>query len=339
MKMNVLVTGAGSATARAITKALRCMSLETRIVTAGDVPLAAAHCGCDAAYVTPDASDAAYAGAIKRICIDEDIDLVLAGTEREALRLSLLSDDISRETGAVVLTADADTLMLGYDRWGTVQFLKAHGFDCPDTVLAADRNAVVRMLDRLGYPVVVKPRTGQKGEGFILAHDEETLEFAIRRPTGLIVQEYLEGDEYAVSVLVGRGGRIVGSMALRRALWEGRIVGGEADDYPGIRAAAEKVAAAVKPLGPCNIEMKMTSRGPVVFALSVHFSQETAVRAAFGFNEVEWAIRHYLKGEDFVMPPLQKGSYSRYMDETVAPADSIAPANLRGAAERIHMPT
>jgi carbamoyl-phosphate synthase large subunit len=344
MKLNVLIAGAGGALASSIVKALRLAPFEFNLVAAGQYPWAAALHGADRGVALPAPSEGSYVSSVKGICVEEGIDAVFAGTEHDALVLSSAREEIHRESGATALVSDTDTLMAGYDRWCSARFLKAGGLNCPETVLAGDRNAVVRMISRHGYPVVVKPRMGLGREGLVVARDEETLEYAIRRPKGLLVQEYLPGDEseYAAGLFVRKDGGIGGSICMRRVAGAGGAVVVEVGDFPEIRAEAERVAAAVKSAGPCTVRIRATGRGPVAFAVEPYFSRETACRAACGFNEVELTIRHYLLGEDVQAVCGWRGLFVAQTDEVLIPLEARrlpdisrrAPAGDAATAEK-----
>jgi len=66
--------------------------------------------------------------------------------------------------------------------------------------LGVRRRAVTDFLDEasLELPLVVKPDIGQRGEGVIIAHSEQTLEQALSEPENLIVQGYVDGPEFGV---------------------------------------------------------------------------------------------------------------------------------------------
>lgn len=68
---------------------------------------------------------------------------------------------------------------------------------------AADAPSALRMADdhveRHGYPVVIKPDQGQRGEGVVIARTDTDLRNALAaRTTDLILQRYVEGCEFGV---------------------------------------------------------------------------------------------------------------------------------------------
>jgi carbamoyl-phosphate synthase large subunit len=335
MKLHLLVTGAGGPVAQGITRALRFSQFDIRLIAAGNSPWGAAVSAADRGVIVPDAREDSYIPAIKQICAEEHIAAVFAGTAPDALKLSQAREELRRETNATVMLPEPETLMLGSDRWSTVQFLKAHGLNYPVTVAAGDRNAVVRMVSACGYPVIVKPRMAWNSETPLVAADEETLEFAIRRPKGLLVQEHLGGDEYDVGIFLKRDGSVAGSIAARQVARTDSAVVEEVEDFPGVRSEAERVALAVKSPGLYSVKVRIAARGPVPFSITPGFSAAAGARAALGFNEVEAAIWHFLTDEEVCLSTYKKGIFVKYSEETLVSGDCLALPNSNKAGEPV----
>ena len=191
MTINILVTGAGGALAHTVVKALNQSSLDFRLFTTNSLTWGAALYVGERGFLVPQAKDDGYIPAIIDVCRKCSIDVLLVGTDHEILKLSRHRHDIERESGAKVIVCDPETLMIGYDKWVTVEFLRRNNLDFPCTVLAEDIRGVRNMTGELGFPIVVKPRSSSGSKGFFVARDEEELRFATRNPEGLVVQEYL----------------------------------------------------------------------------------------------------------------------------------------------------
>src|SRR5207244_11100230 len=64
------------------------------------------------------------------------------------------------------------------------------------------------------------------------------------------------------------------------------------------------------------VQLRVVEERPVPFELNVRFSGTTPVRARFGFNEVEAALRHFVLGQDDVdLPRVTSGVALRYWNE------------------------
>src|SRR6185436_5883632 len=74
----------------------------------------------------------------------------------------------------------------------------------------------------------------------------------------------------------------------------------------------------------------ITERGPVPFEFNARFSGTTPIRAWFGFNEPEMAIRSYVLNERLAAPAIRRGFCMRYVEEIMLdemPANAV-PAKL-----------
>ena len=181
-----------------------------------------------------------------------------------------------------------------------------------------------RLVQTCGYPLIAKPRVGGGASGIFTVRDDHDLAYAARKP-GYMLQEYLGTDdqEYTVGCFCDRDGVVRGSIAMWRELLAGTTYRARVGSYPEVLQAATNIAGALHTLGPCNIQLRMTSRGPVCFEINPRFSGTTPIRAAMGFNEVEATLRHFLLGETRVtLPKVTSGIALRYWNELyVSPED------------------
>jgi carbamoyl-phosphate synthase large subunit len=140
-----------------------------------------------------------------------------------------------------------------------------------------------------------------------------------------IIQEYLlpEDQEYTSEVFVLSDQTAYGTITMKRELLRGTSVVALCQDYPEIRQEAQKAALALKPLGPCNFQMRLTKNGPTIFEINPRFSGTTVARAQFGFNSPENAIRHFVLGEKPLPPEIESGVMLRYWEEIY-----LQPAHL-----------
>ncbi len=100
-------------------------------------------------------------------------------------------------------------------------------------------------------------------------------------------------------------------------------------DNPSLEAAARKGAALLSRqglLGPCDFAGRQLAGGSWrFFEVNARFLGFTGVRAAFGFNEIEAAWRHFIEGEE--RPnclTVDKNQVAcRYLTETVVRKDDL----------------
>jgi biotin carboxylase len=99
------------------------------------------------------------------------------------------------------------------DKWRTRTTLKEHGLPVPAFALAATAEEAVQAAEEIGFPVIVKPRDGAGAFGVRLATDDAEVTGAVTAlldappgtVTGVLVEEYVDGPEYAVQTLTQNG--------------------------------------------------------------------------------------------------------------------------------------
>ena len=103
---------------------------------------------------------------------------------------------------------------------------------------------------------------------------------------------------------------------MRRDLSGGTTYRAEAGLFPEVRKEAIQIAQALRPMGPCNIQLRVHKGRAVCFELNVRFSGTTPIRARLGFNDVEAALRHYVLFEPAAdLPLITEGVSLRYWNE------------------------
>ncbi len=332
----VLVLGVGGNVSQGILKAIAMGSLPCRVVGACVSPLSYGLYTADAAYVSPAARDPAFVPWLVDVCRREGVRAVLSGVEAVLTVLAAHRAAIEHETGARVIVSDPDVLAIGDDKLGTAHWLAAHECHAPQSADASDADAVAALVAACGFPLIAKPRAGKGHAGVLVLRTPADLAYAAAQPAYL-VQEYLGSDdtEYTAGCYSDRDGRVRGVIAMRRALQEGTTYKAEVGDYPAVRAEAARIAAALRPMGPSNVQLRVTDDGrPVCFEINVRFSGTTPMRAHFGFNDVEAALRHYVLDEPAAdLPHITAGVALRYWNEIYV--DPAAAAILRQTGELV----
>lgn len=331
--LKVLVTGAGSLLGQGIIRALQMSSIRATIVAVDPSPLAAGLYWVEAPYVVPPAAEEGYLRRIDEILARERPDAVLIGTDVELGVLAAHRERLERERRTRVVVSDPAVVAIADDKWKTYQFLHAHRLDCPDSCLPGDERALV---ERVGFPLVVKPRVGARSKGVCLARDWTELRAALTAGPGLIVQQRVGGDdtEYTAGALCFDG-EYAGSIVMRRELRDGNTYRAYVDEYPELNRAVRTWTEILKPRGPVNFQFRLDGGRPKVFEINARFSGTTPLRAHAGFNEVEMALRHVLGGEADPPPAIKRATILRHWSETVVEAAAVlGPDGTRPVGDR-----
>lgn len=316
-ELTALVLGVGGNVSQGILKALAMSDLDCRVVAACISSMSAGLYTADRGYVSPYADDPAFSGWLFDVCREEEVDVVMSGTEPVLAVLSEKSDELRERCGTRTIVSTPECLAIGHDKLRTAEWLAANGFNAPRSAAAQDQEAVAALVKDCGLPLIAKPRAGRSAEGFLDITDERGLEH-IRGEPDYVVQERLGApdSEYTVGCLSDREGAVRGAMVMRRELLQGTTVRAEAVDAPEVRDEAVRIVEALRPLGPSNVQLRVSDGKPICFEINVRFSGTAPIRARLGFNDVEAAIRHFVLDEPATdLPAITEGIALRYWNE------------------------
>lgn len=316
-KLNVLVLGVGGNVSQGILKALSLSSVPCRVIGACVSSLALGLYTVDKAYVSPMADSAQFIDWVIEICNKENIQAIFSGVEPVLYALAQSAERIEEQTSAICVVSNSNQLKIGGDKLLTCQWLEQKGLNFPRYAVAEDGNALCKLLDECGYPLIAKPRFGRGGKGLIDVRKYSDLQY-VSTLQDYIVQEYLgdEKSEYTVGCFSDRQGDVRGTIAMRRDLLEGTTYRAEVVNLPELRSESEKIATNLRPFGPCNMQFRIPEGRPVCFEINIRFSGTTPMRARFGFNDVEATLRHYILKENIEnLPLVTEGVALRYWNE------------------------
>ena len=241
----------------------------------------------------------------------------MLGPDQELLTMAQNKEIVEQDTGAKVILSSVKVIETGNDKWLTYLFLREANLNFPKSFIPTSPEENLAQAEKTGYPLIVKPRVGFGSKDIFVVRKKEELNPVINRVYNPIIQEYLlpDDEEYTSEVFTLADGSQLGTITMKRKLLRGTSVVAICDDYHQIRDQAQRAAQALKPLGPCNFQMRLTKKGPVIFEINPRFSGTTVARAKFGFNSPENSIRHFVLGERLNPPKIEKGVMLRYWEE------------------------
>ncbi|MEA2396756.1 MAG: carbamoyl-phosphate synthase large subunit, partial [Thermoleophilaceae bacterium] len=249
-ELTALVLGVGGQVSQGIVKALRRGTLPVRIVGACVSPLSTGLYMSDLALVSPHADDPAFPDWLADVCAREGVDAVLSGVEPVLDALAEHAGTLRERTGAVAVVSPPEVLAIGRDKLKTAHWLESHGLPFAPSADAADQAALDALAERVGFPLVAKPRLGKGSAGVVVVGDQRELA-RVRGADGVVVQQYL-GDaagEFTAGCFVDRDGVVRGTIAMRRTLASGTTVSARIGQYPEVSEVSAAVCAALRPLG------------------------------------------------------------------------------------------
>lgn len=331
-RTNVLLTGAGGDQAVFIWKALKQSSLDIRIVACDINYLAVGLYRTERGYVIPHATSKEYIPRLKEIIAAENIDIVMTGGREEMMVLAEQAPQIQQETGAYIVVPPLEALQVAGDKWRLVSFLKSNGFSYPKSCIPAEQAVFDRFLEDVPFPYIVKDRFGAGSRGLGVAKDRVELEGFLRQVKDPIVQEYLLPDdgEYTVGCFCDRHAQAVGTIIMKRTLGHGLTNKANVVLNEDISRYCESIAEKLGYVGPLNLQLRLTARGPVLFEINPRFSSTESARAYFNFNMPEMSIRHFVYGERVKKPAIKTGYFFRVFDDVFVDEEAIEQARKNG---------
>lgn len=148
----------------------------------------------DAFYIVPRMTESGYIEKILEICRTEKIQGVLSLIDPE---LSLLAENKDRfaEIGTCVIGSDYEVCERSLNKWEMYKWLEEHHYRCAKSYV--DKEEFFKDIEKgeAKYPVFVKPVCGSASIAISKVYDRETIELLFQHNEGLMIQEYLEGQE------------------------------------------------------------------------------------------------------------------------------------------------
>ena len=317
--ISVLITGVGDTVGQAMIKAARASTIPCRVVGTDRTAPSVGFAWADAAYVLPHCSDEdAYLAGLLRVVADEAVRLILPGSESELALLARHRAALEGATGARVVASSMEVLEIALDKWETCRFLERAGLRFPRYARLDAPAEVDALVADVGFPLVAKPRRGTGSRGLARVASWKDLDHLRDTAVNVVLEETLEpaDQEYSVGVYVPRDGRPVDVIAYRRdQMVAGDTYRARIARHAAAEAEARRIAEALRPRGPCDVQLRVTGRGPVTFEINARCAGGAAIRAHHGYNEVEMAIRDLVLEEPLAHRQLSSGTVVRYWEE------------------------
>jgi carbamoyl-phosphate synthase large subunit len=333
MSVNVLVTGANSTVAQSIIKALKASPLDVRIFGTDINPFSPGLYRVHEAFLVKPYRDPGYEAQMLELMRGRRIDVMLPAVEGELQQLAERRAAWEDATGTRIIVNTSALLDVTQDKYRTACFLAEHGCNAPASTVDTRPTALADFAARVGFPLIVKPRRGATSRHVHVVNTLPELLDVVARVPGPVVQEHLgtAEEEYTCGVFVDRHGTLQGVATLRREIANGITSTAVVEPVPDVEAEVARIVAALKPRASCNVQLRRNRDGrPTAFEVNARFSSSVAIRAHFGFNEVEATIRSFVLGEEIKPLTCRPGIAMRYVNEVYADAADVATLMSRG---------
>lgn len=198
--INILILSAG--TRNKVVQYFRKVFAGKGNVIATDMSnLAPALYDADKYYIVPRMTAPNYLDVILDICKKEKITGVLSLIDPE---LSLLAENVRKfeAVGTKVIGSSYELCEMALDKFQMYNWLTEHNYKCAKSYMDKDAFYADVEAGKISYPVFVKPARGSASIAISKVYDKETVDLLFAHDEGLMIQEFLDGQEIGADVYI-----------------------------------------------------------------------------------------------------------------------------------------
>ena len=198
--MNILILSAGTRN-KVVQYFKKAVGNNGKVIATDMSEIAPAVYEADKFYKVPRMTDEGYIDVILNICKKENINAVLTLIDPE---LSLLAENAEkfRELGVTVVGSSYELCEMALDKMQMYSWLTSHGYKCAKSY--DNREDFYKDLEegKAKFPVFVKPIRGSASIAISKVNDRETVDLLFEHSEGLMIQEFLCGQEIGADVYI-----------------------------------------------------------------------------------------------------------------------------------------
>lgn len=198
--MNILILSAGTRD-KIIQYFKKELNGAGKVIATDMSNLAPAIYEADKYYIVPRMNAPEYLDIILDICKKEQITGVLSLIDPE---LSLLAKNRNRfeQIGVTVIGSSYELCEMSLNKNRMFQWLTTHKYNCARSYINKEKFFADVEKGEISYPVFVKPIKGSASISISKVYDRDTVEVLFDHEDGLMIQEFLDGQEIGADVYI-----------------------------------------------------------------------------------------------------------------------------------------
>lgn len=315
----ILVTCVGSGVGQSVIDSLN-LQRDFRIIGCDGNPNVYAHSFCDKLYVVPSLYSKGYTDHILKLCLENQVDVVIPGHDHELVVFAKEYDKF-KSKGIEVIVSEPKLIAISRDKQEWYDFFTPLGCKIVPTVSVKE---FLKNPDTDILPAIVKPSGGSASQGISIINDLKELEGLNEED---IIQPYLfpektdknyeriysavkKGDflqmsEISIQLIFNKESKFSGIFISKNSLKSGVPVyvdpiNPEEFEYTYEIMKFVPILESHGVKGPVNIQGRITPKGLFFFEMNMRFTGITGNRALLGFNEVDFLVRDFLGMEAYL---------------------------------------
>jgi carbamoyl-phosphate synthase large subunit len=256
-QLTVLRTGGGSPPSIPVIRELVMQGIH--VVVADADPYSVGLYYAKDSVIIPKANDKNFIKTVIQLCKAKKIDIILPAVDEEVLILSK-NLSILQKNGIKAIVPPEEIAKTCLDKLATIRFFKDNDIPSPKAYSAKAK------FSKNDLPVIFKPRQGRGSRNIFVANTIRELEFLIKTYPQAIIQEFVEGAEYTIDLLVNYQHEVVCAVPRERILTESGIsIKGRTVSDTAIINASIDIVSKLKITGPINIQCIKDKKGRLFF--------------------------------------------------------------------------
>lgn len=197
--MNFLILSVG--TRNKVVQYFKKTFRDGKIVATDCSEIAPALFEADKYYIVPRITADGYLDVILDICKKEQIDGVLSLIDPE-LNLLAKNHKLFDDASVKIIGSSFELCERSLDKFKMYNWLKDHGYNCAKSYMERDAFYADLEKGKISYPVFVKPACGSASIAISKAFDKETVDLLCTHSEGMMIQEFLKGQEIGADVYI-----------------------------------------------------------------------------------------------------------------------------------------
>lgn len=246
----------------------------------------------DRPYLVPRSKSAEFLPALERICVQEEVDLIVPLIDPD---IPVLANSGLRlqETGAKLAVVGAAAAQIAQDKWLANQFFAGLGLPVPRSWLPTEPP-----LHPCEFPCFIKPRDGSAAENTFAIHSAVELEFFCKYVSAAIVQEYLPGPEITCDVICDLQGEVLTVVQRQRiSVRGGEAIKSETIHRPDLDQMCRTIAQRLPAVGPITVQCMLKEDQPRFIEINARLGGGLPLAMAAGLD-VPGILLHLADGKN-----------------------------------------
>jgi carbamoyl-phosphate synthase large subunit len=295
-EFNILFSSAGRRVSliRLFRKSLEKLGLKGKLIAADLSKTAPAMHVADIKYPVPRVTDPEYVPRLMEVCKKERVRLLIPLIDPELPLLARARGEFE-DINTTINISSPETADIASDKRSTFQFFRS--IDVSTPWLYEYKLKDKSFLDKVSFPVIIKPSRGSASMSIYLAHDPEELFFYASRVEQPVLQQYISGREYTTDVLLDTNQKVICAIPrMRLEVRAGEVSKGmtvrQTKVIQGVKKIAENLPGA---FGVMNIQCFEDEDGELFFSeINARFGGGFPLAYRAGADLPKWLIQTVL---------------------------------------------